>query len=138
MEERRYFTRKEANEQLPWLEAQLQLIAETRAGMGRLQGEMNGLQRHARRNGHSSTQQDLVTKRKEINTAANQLARLLQEVHARGIIVRDTERGLVDFPSLKEGHAVYLCWLRGESRIAFWHEADAGFDARQPLSEDDP
>jgi hypothetical protein len=39
----------------------------------------------------------------------------------------------VDFPSYREGREVYLCWVRGELAIGFWHETDTGFGNRQPL-----
>ena len=51
----------------------------------------------------------------------------------REIVLRDLGRGLVDFPSLREGREVYLCWEEGEDEIAFWHEPDAGFAGRRPL-----
>ena len=50
------------------------------------------------------------------------------------IVVRDLDRGLVDFPALREGEEVYLCWLADdEEEISFWHHLDAGFAGRQPL-----
>ncbi|MCI0830163.1 MAG: DUF2203 family protein, partial [Chloroflexi bacterium] len=67
----------------------------------------------------------------------DRLARLLQEgvqeILDRGIIVRDVARGLVDFPSQREGREVYLCWIGGEERIEFWHDTDRGFAHREPL-----
>ena len=51
-----------------------------------------------------------------------------------GIVVRDVRSGLIDFPTVREGRIVHLCWRRGEPlRIEFWHEVDAGFAGRQPL-----
>jgi hypothetical protein len=51
----------------------------------------------------------------------------------RDIVLRDLERGLVDFPALRDGHEVYLCWVEGEPDIEFWHDLDAGFAGRQSL-----
>lgn len=51
----------------------------------------------------------------------------------REIVLRDLDRGLVDFPSIRERHEVYLCWIDGEPDIAFWHELDAGYAGRQEL-----
>jgi hypothetical protein len=39
----------------------------------------------------------------------------------------------LDFPALKDGREVYLCWQHGEGEIAFWHEVEAGFAGRQPI-----
>jgi hypothetical protein len=51
----------------------------------------------------------------------------------RDIVLRDLDRGLVDFPSLRDGEEVYLCWVDGEPAIEYWHELDAGYAGRQPL-----
>jgi hypothetical protein len=53
----------------------------------------------------------------------------------REIVLRDLDRGLVDFPALRDGSEIYLCWQEGEEEIAFWHEPDAGFAGRRPLDD---
>jgi hypothetical protein len=51
-----------------------------------------------------------------------------------GVQIKDYARGLIDFPSLREGRVVLLCWLYDESeQIEWWHELDAGFAGRQPI-----
>ena len=62
-----------------------------------------------------------------------ELSLAVSELEAVDIVVRDVESGLVDFPSLRDGEEVYLCWLVGEEEIAFWHHLDAGFAGRRPL-----
>jgi hypothetical protein len=57
------------------------------------------------------------------------------ELHELEVVVRDLDRGLVDFPALREGREIYLCWQEGETEIAFWHEPGAGFAGRQPLDD---
>ena len=47
--------------------------------------------------------------------------------------LESVQQGLVDFPSIREGREVYLCWLEGEQEIGYWHDVDAGFAGRQPL-----
>jgi len=51
----------------------------------------------------------------------------------REIVLRDLDRGLVDFPALRDGREIYLCWVDGEPDIEFWHELDAGYAGRQEL-----
>ena len=51
----------------------------------------------------------------------------------RGIVLRDLDSGLIDFPSVRDGREIYLCWIDGEDDIEFWHDLDAGFAGRQPL-----
>ena len=50
------------------------------------------------------------------------------------IVVRDLERGLVDFPALIDGREVYLCWLLDEPSVGHWHGVEAGFAGRRPLA----
>lgn len=61
------------------------------------------------------------------------LQRALGELQAMDIVLRDLERGLVDFPSLRAGEEIYLCWEEGEDEIAFWHDTESGYAGRQPL-----
>jgi hypothetical protein len=61
------------------------------------------------------------------------LQRALGELQAMEIVLRDLERGLVDFPALRDGHEVYLCWEEGEDEIGFWHDPDSGYGGRRPL-----
>lgn len=58
----------------------------------------------------------------------------LNELQGLGCELKGLEQGLVDFPSLREGRTVYLCWQYNEPEITFWHEIDAGFAGRQRLS----
>ena len=133
MKQKRFFTLEEARRQLPWLKAQMQRIATARGDLACLRRDLEALLRKSRSNGHSGVDQELAAKRQETEAAADRLAQLAQEVHDRGITLRDPDRGLVDFPSLREGREVYLCWLVSEERIGFWHEVDTGFAGRQPL-----
>lgn len=51
----------------------------------------------------------------------------------RGILLRDPDTGLVDFPGEVDGRPVFLCWQLGEDAVAWFHETDSGFHGRQPL-----
>jgi hypothetical protein len=51
----------------------------------------------------------------------------------RDIVLRDLDRGLVDFPAIRDGREVYLCWVLGEPDIGYWHELDGGYAGRQEL-----
>lgn len=62
------------------------------------------------------------------------LAALAKELADDGIFLKDAERGLIDFPHIREdGTEVYLCWLAGEEDILFWHHLEDGFAGRQPI-----
>jgi hypothetical protein len=56
------------------------------------------------------------------------------EIEALGVQLKDYERGLIDFPSLRDGRIVLLCWFLGEGdEIRWWHDVETGFAGRQPL-----
>ncbi len=50
-----------------------------------------------------------------------------------GCVIEMMDRGLVDFPHIKDGREVLLCWQLDEERVAYWHELEAGFAGRQPI-----
>lgn len=58
---------------------------------------------------------------------------LLHRLQDMGIEVKDLTLGLIDFPALKDGRVVYLCWKYDEGQVQFWHEIEAGFAGRQPI-----
>ncbi len=62
-----------------------------------------------------------------------ELSRALRELEAVDVVLRDLERGLIDFPAIRQGEEIYLCWLLDEEQIGFWHRPDAGFAGRRPL-----
>jgi hypothetical protein len=61
---------------------------------------------------------------RSVGEAFLEVRRLLAELEELGIVVRDIERGLIDFPAILEGREVYLCWELGEQEIGFWHELE--------------
>ena len=67
-------------------------------------------------------------------TALSELAEQAGRLEALGVQVKDYGRGLIDFPSLRDGRIVLLCWQMGEgNQLEWWHEVEAGFAGRQPL-----
>ncbi len=128
-----FFTLDEANGLLSWLENKLADMIPDRDRLAAQQERLLELLRRRRSNGHSSSEQDILECKREVDRLTQQLQEYLKEVTDLGILVRDLGRGLVDFPSKREGREVYLCWLRGEERIDYWHETNVGFAARQPL-----
>lgn len=63
-----------------------------------------------------------------------ELTARMSELEGLGVQLKDFERGLVDFPSLRDGRVVLLCWQMGEGdELEWWHDVDAGFAGRTPL-----
>ena len=72
--------------------------------------------------------------------SVNQLVRtladcktILQHFRSREIQIKDLNRGLLDFPSLRDGREVFPCWEKDEDDIEFWHDLDTGFTGRERL-----
>ena len=62
------------------------------------------------------------------------LREALAQLQEAEVVLRDLDRGLVDFPALQDGREVYLCWLeQEEDRIGYWHDVEEGFAGRKPL-----
>lgn len=57
----------------------------------------------------------------------------VQEILEMGVEIKDFDKGLCDFPHKRDGRVVYLCWMKGEETIEWWHDTDTGFSGRQPL-----
>ena len=64
-----------------------------------------------------------------------ELRESMLEFREREIMLRDLDRGLVDFPALREGREIYLCWQEGEARNRVLARADTGFAGRRPLDD---
>ena len=69
----------------------------------------------------------------EYRDAAEQLKAEVERIGEMGIILRDVESGLVDFPAERDGREIYLCWRLGEDHVGHWHPPETGMAGRQPL-----
>jgi hypothetical protein len=72
----------------------------------------------------------------QLEREAEAVKRAVEQLQRLGVLVKDLDRGLVDFPSLRDGEEVLLCWQVGEEEIAHWHGVDEGFAGRKPLDFD--
>jgi len=128
--QRRYFTVEEARMLGPRLRGLLTALqAEKRAP----ERELAELRRPAPLpflNGHGAR---LRAPEKRGAGRARAIREKVRQIHDLGVEVKDLDMGLVDFPSLRDGREVYLCWKVDEPTVAYWHERDAGFRGRQPL-----
>jgi hypothetical protein len=124
----RYFTVAEANALIPELQKQ---ILRLQAMLERLREEYGEKAQQV----FQLTQRNGFPPRWEPSSIADAVHKAVEELHQLGVILRDVEHGIVDFPHLRDRREVFLCWKLGEERVRYWHELDAGFDARKPLTE---
>ncbi len=132
----RIFTIQEAQSLIPWLEELFQDINGLLTSMDELdQGhEPPALKSGNHQNGTSGNGNKISL---NIEPSSEDIRRyilqLLESVADKGILVKDISRGLVDFPSIRDGRNVYLCWMLGENTIMYWHTVESGFPGRSPI-----
>ena len=125
MRHRRHYELEEAREALPWVVEQLAAI---RVARDRL---TDAEARQALADGSAGNGGG--TAGKQVGEAFLELRDRAAALLERDIVLRDPDRGLIDFPAIRDAEEVYLCWVEGEPDIAFWHGLDAGFAGRRPL-----
>ena len=69
--------------------------------------------------------------------SVSHLMLVMREVREMGVLVKDLDKGLCDFPYLKRDRVVYLCWQLGEDSIEYWHDVESGSSGRERLGEHD-
>ena len=124
MEHRRHYTLGEANALRPWVAERVRRLRCARELLRR-----SDARRLATRASSSGGSWPGAAHAR----AATTLVLTLEELDRLDVVVRDADRGLVDFPALREGQEVYLCWLVGEREVAHWHALEAGFLGRRRL-----
>jgi len=121
----RHFTRAEANALLPQLTTLLSQLRDAKDELTDSEAH-EALSEAAPSNGGGD-------QGRQVGTAFLEVRRLLETVEQAGIVLRDIDRGLVDFPAVLDGREVYLCWELGEDDVDFWHELESGYRGREPL-----
>jgi hypothetical protein len=97
------------------------------------QEERDQLAQRISGNGGGIPPTELAAADEAVETAASELATAIGQVQAEGVLVKDLDSGLVDFPAKRDGEDILLCWQLGEDEVAFWHGLEDGFAGRQPL-----
>lgn len=65
--------------------------------------------------------------------ASRALRSEVETLNALGVVLRDPSTGLIDFPAVRDGEEVWLCWRDGEDAVRYWHPHDTGFSGRREL-----
>ena len=125
MRHRRHYTLEEARAELAWVCERLVAMREARERLTDDEARRQLVQ-SAPANGGGRLGKRVGEAFVELQAGVAQLAR-------REIVLRDLDRGLVDFPAIRDDREVYLCWIEGEEDIGFWHDLDAGYAGRQEL-----
>jgi hypothetical protein len=130
----RYFTRDEAEALLPRLEPMLRELRRLRADLTTAEQQIEALLVKMRGNGHAH-QGELAALRARAADLTGTINERIRAINQLGVLVKDLEMGLIDFPARRAGHDILLCWRLDEAHIAWWHTLEGGFGARQPLED---
>jgi len=132
----RHFTPEEANALLAEVRPAAEELVAHRRAMTEAAAERARLVRRIAGNGGDFDPQEPRLLEETFEREAEAVARCVEQLERLGVVVKDLERGLVDFPALHDGEEVLLCWELGEDEVAFWHGLDEGFAGRKPLPFD--
>jgi hypothetical protein len=129
----RSFTPEEANALLPTVRPLVEHLVAAKRALDEAQERNDEVARRIAGNGGGLPPRDLAELREELERRAAVLAGIVGDLQELGVLVKDLDTGLVDFPALRDGRQVLLCWQLGEASVAFWHGPEDGFAGRRPL-----
>jgi hypothetical protein len=118
-----HFTAEEANTLLPKVAP---LVEELRDAHAIMEERQDDVTESIPTNGGGAVHREFLD-------ASTRAAAALQTLEEMGLVVRDPSSGLVDFPAIRDGREVFLCWRLGEEAVAWFHPPETGFAGRQPL-----
>jgi hypothetical protein len=139
---RKVFTVDEANSMIPLVEDAFRSIESHRDRIhehGRKIEVLNLLWGNKLRDPSNPDHYDYAMHKRSIENEISEIERVIQdEILRRGIRfpVDGIENGLIDFPSTYQGRRIFLCWRNGEPELRYWHETDAGYPERLPITDE--
>ena len=121
----RHYTVEQANAALGWVSERIERLRSAREGLNDEEAR-TALSAASPGNGGG-------TPGRVVSDAFLEMRSALAELQEMEVVLRDLDRGLVDFPSIRDGREVFLCWEEGEEEIGWWHDLDSGYGGREPL-----
>ncbi len=134
---KRLFTPREANSALDQVRPVAERLVALRARMRELAETQTENILAIGGNGVGYAATDLKAAQGGLEQLAKEAAEAIRELGELGVVVKDLDLGLLDFPGLRDGEEVELCWQVGEDEVAFWHPLEAGFRGRKPIDWDE-
>ncbi|MFO7170231.1 MAG: DUF2203 domain-containing protein [Chloroflexota bacterium] len=126
----RYFTVADANALLPVLRPHVARLIEAWRRLSARHAEVIALLEQAPRDDRggpllAATAADIIRAQNAFFT-----------IQSHGVHLKDPATGLIDFPAMRDGVEVYLCWRYGEPQVAYWHPIETGFAGRRPIEDE--
>lgn len=135
VETKKFFSVAEANRALPLVKRIVADIVKQWQIVSELRGRLSSLSRPDRKRRPGDVyEEELAHSQAELEIEEEKLQAYADELTKLGVELKGPDSGLCDFPALKDGREVYLCWRLGEPEVQHWHEVNTGFSGRQPLA----
>jgi len=125
---KRHFTLEEANALLPDLRPRVKALLKLRNEILRHRSEVLAIVEGVEGEGGSRAATEMADRFRRMQL-------LVDTIQQLGVIMRDVNSGLIDFPAERHGQLVYFCWQYDEPRILFWHEKHVGYAGRRSIEE---
>ncbi|QPD05909.1 MAG: hypothetical protein Nkreftii_003683 [Candidatus Nitrospira kreftii] len=125
----RVFSLFEANQLIPQLQSHLSTVQGCKTELIRTRDEVGKASANAHLGGGTPVGARYVKSLQDISAH-------LHAIQEMGVVVKDIDLGLCDFPHIRNGRVVYLCWKLGENEIRWWHEVTNGYKDRCPIEEE--
>lgn len=130
----RRFSLREAESLLPRVSTLMHEAVSLKAQCHQAEGKIEALSQKVMLHGGVIVDRERARAvRRKRDETLEQLKTVVEQIHETGCLVKDLDKGLVDFPTLFRGEEVYLCWKMDEPGIGFWHGVDEGFAGRKQI-----
>ena len=123
-----YFSVNDANEILPLVIKKFNYAKKAKAEVMKMEQQLTSEMTPA-----LSLEEHAIIKRK-LNSSITKFYQSIEDLENTGVSLKGLDEGLLDFPAKRFDEEIWLCWKEGETEIKFWHEKDAGFMGRKPIS----
>jgi hypothetical protein len=122
---KKHYTLDQARALIPQLRVWLGELERAREKLSSIEQRLGGLVASGNDLGGEAINSSIV--------ALVEIKGVLRKFESREIFIKDLDRGLVDFPSMRGGKEIFLCWEKDEDDIEFWHDLESGYSGREPL-----
>lgn len=133
---KKYFTLEEAVSWLPWVVHQLELAHAEMQALRDAAILSKRLVLARQSSGRKTSDAEVIALQERFEAFEEAVERWVQSFGEQGILLKDLDAGLIDFPYRSEttGEQYFLCWRLQEDGIFYFHGISEGFAGRHPIT----
>lgn len=134
MKKKKYFTLEEANNLLPLIEQEVTYLQNVKLKFDQKYGQLQRLKKGTSEPITKENGEDpYFVLEAELDFIQIEAQNHISNIHDKGALLKDIDLGLIDFPAMKDGEEVELCWQLGEKSITYYHGITEGYMGRKPI-----